>query len=152
MSEEEKDADIIPIASAKKEEPEEPQTTTTKAAGMTDEQRTKWWEQVFWKLTHFPRFMTWINENYIFGINKDDEKKTVEPVVIEKENVPVALSGDQIFKIGVACMQHGANDATKLTKRILAILGHRDNAILPGTDAEIKQLTNQTDLKGKLEP
>lgn len=150
MSEDQKEADVIPIGSAKKEEdPPPPNTTTTAEMGLGEQARQKWWEAAFWKLTKFPRFMAFIGDNYVFGYNKDGNP--LDPIVTEKE-MKISLTGDQIFKIGATCMRHGARDATALTKQILAILGHKESAILPATEAEAKRLTNTSDIKKRLEP
>jgi hypothetical protein len=150
MSEETKEADVIPIGSAKKEEePPPPGTTTTAEMGLGEQARLKWWEAAFWKLTKFPRFMTFITDNYVFGYNKDGNP--LDPIVNEKD-LKIPLSADQIFKIGAACMQHGAKDATALTKRILGILGHKESAILPASEADVKRIVQSQDIDKRLDP
>lgn len=155
MDDENAGADVISIDSAKKPEEaiEDPKEKTTAELGMNPEQRQKWWENIFWKLTESPRFMKFIQANFVIGAIVDDEKKTAEPVVTQKENVPLDVSADQIFKIGVACMQSGAKDVKALTTRILGILGHKEAPqILPASEADLKRLSISDDIKKRLDP
>lgn len=123
------------------------ETTTTSEMGLAEEARHRWWTEALWKLTKFERFMNFINNNYTFGYNKDGNP--LEPLVVEKTPW-VEVTADQTFKIGVACMQHGARDGHALAKRILQILGHKESAlILPGSPEE-KALLDEA--KKKLEP
>jgi hypothetical protein len=125
----------------------EPETTTTSEMGLGEEARQKWWAAALWKMTEFPRFINFINNNYSFGYNKDGNP--LEPLVVEKQ-LHIDVPADVVFKIGVACMQFGAREPTALAKRILQLLGQKESAlILPGTETELKALN---DAKTKLEP
>lgn len=157
MEDENKEADVIPIESAKKEVPEElepPREKTTRELGMNDEQRVAWWNAIFWKLTEHPRFIKFIQDNFVIGAHLDEEKKQAMPIITEKENVPLPISADQIFKIGAACMRHGARDSTALTKQVLGILGHKEQPrILAGNEQELnKVLAEQDAMKKRLDP
>lgn len=148
MEEDNKGADVISIDSAKKPEEvdEAPKEKTTAELGLEGEHRRQFWEAAFWKLTENPKFVKLLQDNFTIGAHPNDETKMIDVLVVEKQNVPVAITGDQIFKIGVACMQSGAKDVKAFTTRIMGILGHKEApSILPATELDMANIRKRLD-------
>lgn len=139
------EADITPIESHKN-------VQESPTANMDTEAKKNFWTGVLYKLVESKRFLEFLDNNYVIGVHKDDEAKTVDVLVTEKPvSVGPKLAGDQVFKIQAACMQAGARDTAALVKRIMGILGQEESLIISSSDADVRKGIDHDVLKSKLD-
>lgn len=141
--------DITPIETAKKTKP----VPTSILSQLSPEARKAFWDGVFQKLTESDRFLQFVDANYTIGVNVNEEEKTREVIVIEKPTVVgPPLSGDQRFKLHVACLRSGAKDPMALLTHILKLLGQEppSKIITSADDAELKRAVAEAEAQDAL--
>lgn len=137
--------DITPIESGRKNQDE--------VTGKTEEAKRIFWSQALMKLTESQRFLEFIDRNYVIGIHKDEETKTVEVRVVEKPVISgPPLSAEQRFKLHVACLRSGAKDPMTLMNHIFKLLGQEppSKIISSVDDAELKRAVAEAEAQDAL--
>ena len=131
----------------------EPKQAPSPTDGMDTDAKKAFWTNVLYKLVESRRFLEFLDANYVIGVHKNDEAKTVDVLVTEKPvTVGPKLAGDQIFKIQAACLKAGARDTAALVKNIMTVLGQEKNLIIGVTnDVEVQNGIDHDLLKSKLD-
>jgi hypothetical protein len=131
----------------------EPQQAASPTDGMDTEAKKSFWTNVLYKLVESRRFLEFLDANYVIGVHKNDEDKTVDVLVTEKPvSVGPKLAGDQIFKIQAACLKAGARDTAALVKSIMSVLGQEESLIIGiSSDVAVQNGIDHDLLKSKLD-
>lgn len=112
------------------------------------------WLSIFIQLSNSPRFLQFLEDNYVIGDKLDHEANTIETMVVEKPTaVGPALTLNQAWQIRQEIRFSGATNSDSLLKSVLKILGQEPpNLIMSATDADIKQAVDaEESLKKKLD-
>ena len=108
------------------------------------------WIGIFVQLTNSHRFNKFLEDNYVIQDKIDEEKKTIETLVIEK---PIAigpqLSSAQLNEIRTLLKISGAKHPEGVFSAILKLLGQDGPTIIEATTGSIEELCGS--LKGKLD-
>lgn len=133
-----------------------PIESARKASPLTSEQQHElqkaFWTDVLNQIVDTPRFLTFMEANYLIEKGVDEETKTIHVRITEKPPVMPTLSAEQLFALHQTLMSSGVKDAVSVVKRILQIINHTEPLVQLASEGDLKQTLEQKNLKDKLDP
>ncbi len=91
------------------------------------------WIGIFVQLTNSHRFNTFLEDNFIIQDRIDEEKKTIETLVVEKPlAVGPPLSPTQLTELRTLLKIANCTQPEKVFESVLKLLGQEENSLIVG--------------------